>query len=98
MDVIGMLWKEAQEGTIPQQGTVVMVKRAHGNVQPVQRRGNRLQEYMSLGHEHIVLLGELATHGRPRGQVVRKRTLGEQVKRDMARGIARGCQRTAGFA
>jgi hypothetical protein len=54
VDVISMLWKEAQEGTIPQQGTVIVVKRAHRNVQPVQRRGNRLQEYMSLGHVRIV--------------------------------------------
>ena len=44
IDVIRMLWKEAQEGAIPQQGAVFLVKRAHGNVQSVQRRGNRLQE------------------------------------------------------
>ena len=43
-------------------------------------------------------IGELATYGRPREQVVRKRTLGEQVKQDMARGIAREGQRTAGIA
>ena len=54
VDVAGMFREEAQEGAVPDQRAVVLVECAHRDVQPIQRRGDRSEKVLRIGHRRIV--------------------------------------------
>jgi hypothetical protein len=53
MHMTGMLWEEAQERSIPRNGSILGVESADRNVQAIERRTDRAKNFSCIDHDPL---------------------------------------------